>query len=670
MGQTPVVATEVFLITDIEGSTRRWAAAAEEMRRALALHDDVLAASFVTGGGEVFKHTGDGLIVRFRSAPAAVAAAVDAQRNLDRAEWPEEHPAGGADGYPRGEAEPRGDDWFGPALNRCARLLGLGHGGQVLLSGAAHALCVDGWPDGVSALDLGERPLRDLRHAEHVWQIEAAGLRPAFPALRSSDDRPTSFDAVRLPEQLTPFHGRQAEADRVTALLGEERLITLLGAGGIGKSRLALHVAATAVSAFPDGVWFCPLADLVEDDPDGVPYAVADAIGVRREEGATMLDTLASWIGQRRALLVLDNCEHVRASAAALADTLRRACPALTLLATSREPLRLPGETRALVGPLDPEAAQRAVRRAAPQLRRLGQPPLSPTTTWLTLCEQLGHMPLAIELAAARCRALSPAELALRLERRPDLLADRSRPSAQQTLDRRAGLVGRPPRPHRPPGIRPAFRVPGRLHAAAGRTRSSPAATSTSSTSSMRSRAWSTSGLSPWPPGPRSCGTPSSSRSASTAPGSSSAGELAQLAQHHATAYAELAAAIGQGLEGPDFGAWADTADRELANLRAAHRWAIQQQDPEVAVAIVAGLREYLFQRVMTEICDWNDATVSLTRGRGDDLEAEALAPAAVGWFFQRRRDEAVAAFERIRATSGRPELLAQGRGGPAGAMR
>jgi predicted ATPase/class 3 adenylate cyclase len=662
VGQTPVVATEVFLFTDIEGSTRRWAAAADQMGHALAVHDAVLASSLAASGGEVFKHTGDGLVVRFGSAPAAIAAAANAQRSLDQADWEGNGPLVVRMAIHAGEAESRGADWFGPALNRCARLLDLGHGGQILLSAAAHGLSVDGLAEGLSMLDLGEHLLRDLPNAEHVWQLEAPGLRRAFPPLRplsDADGRSRLLTTVRLPEQLTHFHGRRAEGESVAALLTEERLVTLLGAGGIGKSRLALHVAGSALAAFPDGVWFCPLDDLVEDDPQSVPYAVADAIGVRPEEGATMSDTLARWIGQRRALVVLDNCEHVRAPAAALAGILLRACPTLTLLATSREPLRLPGEARVPLGPLDPAAAQ------ALFVERLRSFDPFVAATVLTedvaaLCEQLGHMPLAIELAAARCRALSPAELAARLERRPALLVDRARPSAQQTLaavlDWSVDQLDATAR-----------QVFARLSVFQGGCTLQQAEKVVAGGNVDELDVLDALGAlvdvglvsvaSIAPVVRYSQLEPIRHHGARLLDTS----DQTELARRHALAFAELATAIGRGLEGPDFGALADTADGELANVRAAHRWATHHREAEVAVGIVAGLREYLNERVMTEICDWNDATVAMARGRGDHLEAAALAAAAVGWFHQRRHSEAIDTFEQIRTIEqARPDLLAQ----------
>ena len=469
----------------------------------------------------------------------------------------------------------------------------------------------------------------------------------------------TPSGGVCLPDQPTSFHGRGAEGEKVSALLVAERMVTLLGAGGIGKTRLALHAAAVAAPAFQDGVWFSTFADLVGEDPNSVPFAVAAAIGVRPEQGTPMVDTLASWIGKRRVLVVLDNCEHVRVAAAALAGVLLRACPALTLLATSREPLRLPGETRTFVGPLEPEAAQALF---VDRLRSFDASVAAtvPAEDVAELCDRLGNMPLAIELAAARCRAVSPGELASRLEQRPELLADRSRPSAHQTL---AAVLDWSV-DHLDTTTRHVF---ARLSVFQGGCTLQQAEQVVSGGDVEEADVLEALGslvdvglvtVAGITPVVRYYQLEPIRQHGARLLGSD---DRAELALRHAVGFAELAAAIGRGLEGPDFGLWADVADRELANLRAAHRWAIRSGRAEVAVGIVGGLCQYMHQRVMTEICEWNDATVAMTRGQGPELEAAALAPAAVGWFHQRRYREAIDAFERIRATlPTNPDLVAQ----------
>ena len=228
--------TVTFLFTDIEGSTRRWESEPDVMRAALAEHDGVLRAAIESHDGWLFKHTGDGVIAAFGSARAALDAAVEAQRGLG---LPVRM------GIATGEAEQRGDDYFGPVLNRAARVMAAGHGGQILVASSTAGLV-----GGVGLVDLGEHRLRDLSGAEHIFEVKADGLRAGFPALRTIDAVPGN-----LPVQATSFVGRDVEVKELTELIGAHRLVTLTGVGGVGKTRLAVQVAAELVTEFPDGVW-------------------------------------------------------------------------------------------------------------------------------------------------------------------------------------------------------------------------------------------------------------------------------------------------------------------------------------------------------------------------------------------------------------------------------
>jgi predicted ATPase/class 3 adenylate cyclase len=412
------VPTEVFLFTDIEGSTRRWAEDAAAMSAALAVHDGVLLDAVRAAGGEVFKHTGDGFVARFDTVPAAVAGAVAGQRALAGADWGDDEALSARMAIHAGEAEARDADWFGPALNRCARLLGIGHGGQVLLSGAARALCIDGLPAGVGVTDLGRHRLRDLMNPEQVWQLRADGLRDTFPPLRSLDDR-----FGNLPIQLTGFLGRAAELAELAEAVLNERLVTLVGAGGMGKTRLALQVGAEVVDKFPDGVWLIELAPL--QTGDGIDHAVAAALRLEPRAGVTPRDLVLQALLDWRALLVVDNCEHLCAEAAALVRDLLTRCPQLAVLATSREPLRIPGEQRWPIGPLDLDgsAVELFVQRAS-SVRHGFALDDADRSTVARVCRDLDGMPLAIELAASRMGSLTVGELAARLDRRFRLLSD------------------------------------------------------------------------------------------------------------------------------------------------------------------------------------------------------------------------------------------------------
>ena len=256
--------TVTFLFTDVEGSTRRWESDPDEMRAALERHDRTLRDAVEGHGGWLFKHTGDGVCASFGTAGAAIDAAVDAQRAL---ELPVRM------GLATGVAEERDGDYFAPVLNRAARVMAAGHGGQILVSASTAGLAI-----GVELVDLGERRLRDLSGVEHLFQVRSAGLRVDFPPPVTVDASPGN-----LPLQPTSFLGRGAELASVRELIGAHRLVTLTGVGGVGKTRLALQAAAELVGDFPDGVWFVELAPL--SDPAAVPVAAASALGVTGRPG-------------------------------------------------------------------------------------------------------------------------------------------------------------------------------------------------------------------------------------------------------------------------------------------------------------------------------------------------------------------------------------------------
>ena len=398
--------TVTFLFTDIEGSTRRWEAEPDAMRVALAAHDDVLRAAIEARGGWLFKHTGDGVCAAFASARAAVDAAIDAQRAL---ELPVRM------GIATGEAELRGDDYFGPALNRAARVMGAGHGGQILVAASTTALVTD-----VDLLDLGERRLRDLSGAQRLFQVRADGLRTEFPPLKTIDGVPGNLRA-----QATSFVGRQSEVAELAAAVQAHRLVTLTGVGGVGKTRLALQVAAELVPEFPDGVWLLELAPV--GDPTSVPDAVATALGIVQQAEMSVAESIAEALAGRLQLLVLDNCEHVLDAAADLVEAIFARSPTVKVLATSREGLRVPAEHLWPVPSLgiregvDSTAVALFVERAravVPGFQLNGD-----ADAVTEICRRLDGIALAIELAAARMVSMSPADVRDRLGDRFRLLA-------------------------------------------------------------------------------------------------------------------------------------------------------------------------------------------------------------------------------------------------------
>jgi predicted ATPase/class 3 adenylate cyclase len=435
--------TVTFLFTDIEGSTTRWEHQPEAMRVALARHDMLVRAAIVEHHGHVVKTMGDAFHAAFSRAPDAVAAALDAQRRLQAEPWGVAGPVRVRMALHTGAAEERDGDYYGPTLNRAARLMSAGHGGQVLLSQATSELIRDGPPEGTSLRDLGEYRLKDLSRPEHVFQLISPDLPTEFPPLRSLDSLPNN-----LPRYLTSFVGREREIAEVGRLLAATSLLTLVGTGGAGKTRLALQVAAGLLETYPDGVWLVELAALA--DPSLVQQAVASALGLREATGRPPIAVLSDHLQHRQVLLVLDNCEHLVLACADLVDALLRACPELRVMATSREALGIAGETTWRVPSLllpDPRHTPTADSLMAYAAVRLFIDRAVAASSGFAvtnenapsiaqICQRLDGIPLAIELAAVRVKVLSAEQIAARLDDRFRLLTAGSRTALprQQTL--------------------------------------------------------------------------------------------------------------------------------------------------------------------------------------------------------------------------------------------
>ena len=396
-----------FLFTDVEGSTRRWEADAESMRPALAAHDEVLRSAIEGHGGWLFKHTGDGVCAAFASPTSAVDAAVAAQRVL---ELPVRM------GLATGEAELREGDYFGAVLNRAARVMAAGHGGQILLAESTAGLL-----SGVDLIDLGPRRLRDLPTPVEVFQVRAAGLRTDFPPLRALDASPGN-----LRRAATSFIGRESEAGEVQAAVKAHRLVTLTGVGGVGKTRLALEVAARLDDEFPDGVWVFELAAVT--DPVAVPDAVAAVLGITQQPGKTMAESVAAALEGRVRLLVFDNCEHVLDAAADLIEAILAASATTKIVATSREGLGIADEQLWPVPSLDvgagidSAAVALFVERALNVSPRFTVGDAGEAAAVVEICRRLDGIPLAIELAASRMAAMTAGEVRDRLDQRFRLL--------------------------------------------------------------------------------------------------------------------------------------------------------------------------------------------------------------------------------------------------------
>jgi predicted ATPase len=396
-----------FLFTDVEGSTRRWEADADEMRVALAAHDEILRNAIGTHGGWQFKHTGDGVCAAFASPISAVDAAVAAQRAL---ELPVRM------GLATGEAELRDGDYFGAVLNRAARVMAAGHGGQILLADSTAGLV-----SGIDVIDLGPRRLRDLSTPIGVFQVRAAGLRTEFPALRALDASPGN-----LRPAATSFIGRESEAGEVQAAVKAYRLVTLTGVGGVGKTRLALEVAGRLVDEFPDGVWFFELAAVT--DPAAVPDAVAAVLGITQQPGMSVAESVAAALEGRVRLLVFDNCEHLLDAAADLIEAILAASAATKILATSREGLGIADERLWPVPSLDVGAGVDSaavalfVERAQNVSPRFTVGDDGEAAAVVEISRRLDGIPLAIELAASRMASMTAREVRDRLDHRFRLL--------------------------------------------------------------------------------------------------------------------------------------------------------------------------------------------------------------------------------------------------------
>lgn len=413
--------TVTFLVTDVEQSTRRWEEQPDAMRVALARHDSTLKHAIERNGGWLFKHTGDGVLAAFAVAQSAIDAAIVAQRELD---LPVRM------GICTGQVEARNDDYFGPPLNRAVRIMAAGHGGQVLVAETTAAIV------GTADLtDLGEHRLRDLSQPLRLYQVRAEGVKETFPALKS-----LNAATGNLPAQATSFLGREKDVAEVIGIVKTARLVTLTGVGGVGKTRLAIQIAGEVSTNYPDGTWLAELAAVRE--PSAIAHALAAVLNVAQIPGNSIEESLIKTLAGRRLLLVLDNCEHLIDAAASLARRMVTQCPQVTILATSREALMVEGER---IWPVPPLGFRDGGRSPAVDLfidrARAVAPDFEPggdDSAIREICQRLDGIPLAIELAAARTRAMSPVQIRDRLNERFRLLTGGMRGALErhQTLRR------------------------------------------------------------------------------------------------------------------------------------------------------------------------------------------------------------------------------------------
>jgi predicted ATPase/class 3 adenylate cyclase len=435
--------TVAFLFTDIEGSTQRWESHREAMDDAVKRHDALLRDAIDRHNGYVFKAIGDAFCAAFARVSDAVTTAFEAQRALSAEDF---SAVGGLPiriGLHAGEASERHGDYFGPAVNRVARLMSVGHGGQILLSGVTRDLAYSDLPAGASLLDLGSHRLKDLTEPERVWQLTIAGLPAEFPPLKSLDAIPNN-----LPIQPTSFRGREHDFEEVTSLLGQHKLLTLFGSGGIGKTRLALQVGAELLDNYSDGVWLADFAPIT--DPELVSSVIAKDIGMPQVEGRRIDESIPPWLRRKKLLLILDNCEHVLETVAAIANAIIRSCRDVRMIATSRQALGVSGEEVLRLASLD--VPHRIADLTPTAIVGFGAVALfvdrahSVDKSFVLtddnapivadICRRLDGIPLAIELAAARVKILSIPNLAQRLNERFKILTGGSRSALarQKTL--------------------------------------------------------------------------------------------------------------------------------------------------------------------------------------------------------------------------------------------
>jgi predicted ATPase/class 3 adenylate cyclase/DNA-binding CsgD family transcriptional regulator len=423
------IGTVTFLMTDVEGSTRAWDASPRAAKQALHRHDQIVVEQVERNHGQIVEsgREGDSILAVFRQATDGVATAFEIQRALQQQAWP----AGGElrvrIAVHTGEADLKSGHYVGGPLYRCARLMAIAHGGQVLISAATAEIVADALPAEVSLRDLGLHQLKDLSRAEHVYQLLHPDLVPDFPPLKSLEP-----ERSNLPEHLTSFVGRDLELGALKKLTRESRLVTLLGPGGIGKSRLALQLARSMSTnghdGWPDGVWWIELAGA--DDAADALLSTLELPG----RGAA-LDVVSSWLAGKRALLLLDNCEHMVVACAKVCQALLQRSSSLTILATSREPLGLTGEVLWPLASLEDADALRLFEARARLVRPNYEAPAQRQTI-SEICQQLDRLPLAIEMAAARLDVMSERELLTNLNDRFRVLASRTRTAheRQQTM--------------------------------------------------------------------------------------------------------------------------------------------------------------------------------------------------------------------------------------------
>jgi predicted ATPase len=416
------------------------------MKAAMVRHDEILEKTFAANRGFIFSRMGDGMASAFATAGDAVASAIAIKHALADENWRTADPLKARIGLHTAEAVIVDDTGYASLpINRCSRLMAAAHGGQIVISGATESLVRNQLPNGIGLVDLGEHRLRDLGGPIHVFQLARHGQREDFPPLRSVDAFPGN-----LPAQVSSFIGRRDEAARITSALAESRVVTITGVGGVGKTRLAIQVAADLLPRYREGAWLVELASVTEQS--AVAEAIAEVFHPTNRTGQSLDDGIVEILSQKRLLLVLDNCEHVLGPVAHLVSRIERSCPGVVVLATSREGMAIDGEQLIALPPLaagqpgddiDDLVHTDAVSLFVERARRVKADfamTESNARAVVEICQRLDGVPLAIELAAARVIALSPEDLLRRLDRRFELLAGGRRGAVGRHATLRAAI--------------------------------------------------------------------------------------------------------------------------------------------------------------------------------------------------------------------------------------
>jgi len=648
--------TVTFLFTDIEGSTRLLQELGDRYAAVRDQHAAIVRRAIATGGGVEVNTQGDSFFVAFPTPVGAVQAAVAAQRGLHAHRWSAGAPLRVRMGLHTGEGVPGGEDYVGIDVNRAARIADAAHGGQVLVSGATRGLVERALPEGISLRDLGEHRLKDIVHPERLHHLVIEGLPAEFPPPRTLDARPNN-----LPLQLTSFVGREEEMAEVRGLLGRSRLLTLTGAGGTGKTRLALQVAAEILTEFRDGAFFVDLSSV--HDHALVPSAVAVALGVPEVPGRSILEAVQDHLRDKDLLLVVDNFEQV-AEAGPVIEDLLSAAPKLKVLVTSRVVLSVRGEHEYGVPPLHPPDPKRrpdvptlqrveAVRlftdralAASPRFRLTEEN--APAVAEITA--RLDGLPLAIELAATRTKVLTPQQILPRLEQRLSILTTGARtlPERQRTL--RGAIAWS--HDLLDPAERALF---GRLSVFTGGWTLEAAEavcepdglglelleglTSLVDQSLVRR-------TEPAEDGSRFSMLETIREFGLEQLGAS--GDLDPVRRRHAEHFLDLAVEAEPHLTADDQGQWLDRCDREHPNIRAALRWAIEAGESDRAQESAGALWRFWQQRGhLAEGQRWLEEILAMPSGQGPTpARAKALIGAGGIAWWQRDREAAGGFYE------------------------